>query len=152
MLQAPAPPRELSGQSRLPACTSAHQHPCTTSSTHATKACRKLIMRALTRQSSLSTRHPRARSSVVTLPHCHMQSASACRSRRSLPTTQRAAVGQGTASEAGAQASANIYSLLITAKANGIDPLAYLTKVVRELPKASSDEDYEALLPFKNQS
>jgi transposase len=56
------------------------------------------------------------------------------------------------ASEAGAQASANIYSLLITAKANGIDPLAYLTNLIRELPKASSDEDYESLLPLRHQA
>jgi transposase len=47
----------------------------------------------------------------------------------------------------GAEASANIYSLLITAKANGLEPHAYLTHVVERLPYCTSIEDYEALLP-----
>ena len=50
-------------------------------------------------------------------------------------------------SEKGAQASANIYSLLITAKANGIEPISYLTDVIRKLPFCQTAEDYEALLP-----
>lgn len=49
--------------------------------------------------------------------------------------------------EDGAQASANIYSLLITAKANGHDPVSYLTKVIERLPYCEKVEDYEALLP-----
>lgn len=50
-------------------------------------------------------------------------------------------------SEKGAKASANIYSLLITAKANRIEPIAYLTEVIRKLPTCQILEDFEALLP-----
>ena len=49
----------------------------------------------------------------------------------------------------GAKASANLYSLIETAKANGLEPYAYLKKVFTELPKATCVEDIEALLPFK---
>jgi transposase len=51
----------------------------------------------------------------------------------------------------GAKASANLYSLIETAKANGLEPYAYLKKVFTELPKATCVEDIEALLPFKQQ-
>ena len=47
----------------------------------------------------------------------------------------------------GAKASANLYSLIETAKANGIEPYRYLTQVFKELPAAQSLEDFEALLP-----
>jgi transposase len=50
-------------------------------------------------------------------------------------------------SEKGAQASANIYSILITAKANGIEPVSYLTTIIRKLPLCKTVEDFEALLP-----
>ena len=50
-------------------------------------------------------------------------------------------------SERGAQASANIYSILTTAKANGIEPYAYLERIISELPKCKTVDDYEALLP-----
>ena len=50
-------------------------------------------------------------------------------------------------SERGAQASANIYSLLVTAKANNIDPSLYLQKVIERLPYCNETEDYAALLP-----
>ena len=53
------------------------------------------------------------------------------------------------ASVAGAKASANLYSLIETAKANKIEPYRYLCKVFTELPRASSLEDIEELLPFK---
>ena len=49
----------------------------------------------------------------------------------------------------GAKASANLYSLVETAKANGLEPHAYLKRVFTELPKATCVEDIEALLPFK---
>jgi transposase len=49
--------------------------------------------------------------------------------------------------EDGAQASANIYSLLITAKANGIEPVGYLPHVIERLPYYKTVEDFEALLP-----
>jgi transposase len=49
--------------------------------------------------------------------------------------------------EDGAQASANIYSLIVTAKANGLDPYTYLTKVIERLPLCKALEDYEAILP-----
>ena len=48
--------------------------------------------------------------------------------------------------ERGAQASANLYSLIETAKANGIEPYAYLRHVFTEIPKATTLEDIEALV------
>ena len=51
----------------------------------------------------------------------------------------------------GAKASANLYSLIETAKANELEPYAYLRKVFTQLPKATSVEDIEALLPFMQQ-
>ena len=50
-------------------------------------------------------------------------------------------------SVARANATANLYSLIETAKANGIEPYRYLRKVFTELPMASCLEDVEALLP-----
>jgi transposase len=50
---------------------------------------------------------------------------------------------------AGANASANLYSLLQTCKANGIDGYRYLTALLVELPKARTVEDFEALLPWR---
>src|SRR5450830_496613 len=49
---------------------------------------------------------------------------------------------------AGAHASAVIYSLVETAKANGVEPYAWLRWVLRELPAAKTVEDVEALLPW----
>ena len=48
----------------------------------------------------------------------------------------------------GAQASANLYSLIETAKANGLEPYAYLRRVFRLLPAATTVADIEALLPW----
>jgi transposase len=50
-------------------------------------------------------------------------------------------------SVAGAKSSANLYSLIETARANGLEPYAYLRKVFTELPQATTLEDIEALLP-----
>lgn len=47
----------------------------------------------------------------------------------------------------GAKASATIYSLLETAKANGWEPYAYLTFLFRSLPLAKTQEDWQSLLP-----
>ncbi len=49
---------------------------------------------------------------------------------------------------AGARASANLYSLIETCKANRIDPYTYLVDLFRELPTAKTAEDFEALLPW----
>jgi transposase len=51
-------------------------------------------------------------------------------------------------SQAGARASANLYSLVETAKANGLEPHGYLTQLFTALPHASTVEHFEALLPF----
>jgi transposase len=51
-------------------------------------------------------------------------------------------------SQAGAKASANLYSLIETAKANGLNPYDYLKYVFKELPNAHSVEDVENLLPW----
>jgi transposase len=48
----------------------------------------------------------------------------------------------------GALASANLYSLVETAKANGVEPHAYLSHLFEKLPCAQSVEDFEALLPW----
>ena len=48
----------------------------------------------------------------------------------------------------GVTASANLYSLIETAKANGLEPYAYLREVFSKLPAANSVEEIEALLPF----
>jgi transposase len=49
---------------------------------------------------------------------------------------------------AGAHASAVIYSLIETARANGLEPYTWLRRVLRELPAAQSVEAVEALLPW----
>jgi hypothetical protein len=52
------------------------------------------------------------------------------------------------ASPKGATASANLYSLIETAKANGLEPYAYLRKIFTELPQAKTLEQIEQLLPW----
>ena len=49
--------------------------------------------------------------------------------------------------QAGARASANLYSLIETAKGHGIEPYAYLRHVFKELPLAETVDDIDALLP-----
>lgn len=48
----------------------------------------------------------------------------------------------------GATASAQIYSLIETAKANGQEPYAWLRYILERVPAANSIEDFEALLPW----
>lgn len=48
----------------------------------------------------------------------------------------------------GAEASALLYSLIETAKANRLEPYAYLRHVFEKLPMAVTIEDVEALLPW----
>ncbi|MFJ4055432.1 transposase domain-containing protein, partial [Pseudomonas sp. NPDC089743] len=48
----------------------------------------------------------------------------------------------------GATASAQLYSLVETAKANGQEPYAWLRHALERLPQACVVEDYEALLPW----
>ena len=49
---------------------------------------------------------------------------------------------------AGAQASANLYSLVMTCRANEVEPYAYLNYLFEHLPAASTVEQVEALLPW----
>ncbi len=49
---------------------------------------------------------------------------------------------------AGANASANLYSLMQTCAANGVDGYRYLRALLVALPKAQTADDYEALLPW----
>jgi hypothetical protein len=49
--------------------------------------------------------------------------------------------------QAGARSSARLYGLIETAKANGIEPWAYLNHVFDALPRATLAGDVEALLP-----
>lgn len=53
------------------------------------------------------------------------------------------------ASVKGANASAALYSVIETAKANGLEPYQYLRYVFTELPKTGNQKDIEALLPWK---
>ncbi len=55
------------------------------------------------------------------------------------------------ASRDGAHASAMFYSLIETAKANDLEPLAYFNNLLEKIPTAETLEDYEALLPLKPQ-
>ena len=48
----------------------------------------------------------------------------------------------------GAKASANLYGLIETAKANGLEPYAYLKKVFAQLPNINGYEDVDKLLPI----
>jgi len=48
----------------------------------------------------------------------------------------------------GANASANLYSLIETAKANEVEPYGYLVALFKRLPRAQTVDDYEALLPW----
>lgn len=50
---------------------------------------------------------------------------------------------------AGANASANLYSLLETCKVNGVDGYQYLRSLLVALPRARTVDDYEALLPWR---
>jgi transposase len=52
------------------------------------------------------------------------------------------------ASVDGAKASANLYGLIETAKANNLEPYRYLEKVFKELPNAQSVGAIEALMPW----
>jgi len=51
-------------------------------------------------------------------------------------------------SQKGATASANLYSLIETAKANGLNEYAYIKLVFTLLPRANGIEDIEKLLPW----
>uniref|UniRef100_UPI003AF48CAF IS66 family transposase n=1 Tax=Thiolapillus sp. TaxID=2017437 RepID=UPI003AF48CAF len=48
----------------------------------------------------------------------------------------------------GAKASATVYSLIETAKANGLEPFAYIHPVLQHIGGASTVEEIEALLPW----
>ena len=52
------------------------------------------------------------------------------------------------ASQQGATSSANLYSLIETAKSNGLEAYAYLKRVFAELPNATTLEQIENLLPW----
>ena len=52
------------------------------------------------------------------------------------------------ASQKGAVSSANLYSVIETAKANGLEPYAYLKRIFTELPNAKTLEQMESLLPW----
>ncbi|CEP35289.1 Integron integrase [Halomonas sp. R57-5] len=49
----------------------------------------------------------------------------------------------------GAQASAAIYSLIETAKANGLSPYEYLQYVFETLPTLNNDDELNTLLPWQ---
>jgi transposase len=47
----------------------------------------------------------------------------------------------------GAEASATFFSLIETAKANGLEPYAYLRYLFETLPLIDNEDDYRRLLP-----
>ncbi len=49
----------------------------------------------------------------------------------------------------GAKASATVYSLIETARANGLEPYDYLRQVLQCIGAAETVEDIEALLPWR---
>ena len=51
-------------------------------------------------------------------------------------------------SQAGAKASAMLYSMIESAKANGLEPYAYLRQVFTLMPQAHSLDEIESLLPW----
>jgi len=52
----------------------------------------------------------------------------------------------------GAHASANLYSIIETAKAHDLNPQDYLTYIFKKLPLVATIEDYEKLLPWNYKS
>ena len=48
----------------------------------------------------------------------------------------------------GVKSSANLYSVIETAKANGLEPFAYLKLLFAKLPSAQTVEDFDKLLPW----
>jgi transposase len=48
----------------------------------------------------------------------------------------------------GAHTSARLFSLIETAKAHHLNPVAYLQYIFKELPICHTMADFEALLPF----
>jgi len=50
---------------------------------------------------------------------------------------------------AGAEASMILYSIMITAKQNGLDPFKYLVATLKKLPHIKTADDLEELLPLK---
>ena len=51
----------------------------------------------------------------------------------------------------GATASAELYSVIETAKANGVEPLKYIQRLLEELPKRQVDDSVEYLMPWNVQ-
>ena len=49
----------------------------------------------------------------------------------------------------GAESSALYYSLMVTSRANGLEPFDYFNKMLENLPYAQTVEDYEQLLPLQ---
>jgi len=53
------------------------------------------------------------------------------------------------ATVSGAKSSANLYILIETVKANKLEPYTYLRKLFTDLPKATTVDELERLLPWK---
>jgi transposase len=53
---------------------------------------------------------------------------------------------------AGAESSAALYSLLVMAREHKLNPIAYMTAVFTELPRATTVDDVEKLLPWNWQA
>jgi hypothetical protein len=78
--------------------------------------------------------------------HCHISNILAENAIRPLAIGRRNWLFSDTPK--GAQASATCYSLIETAKANGLEPFAYIKYVLQHIASADSVEKLEALLPW----
>ncbi len=68
---------------------------------------------------------------------------------RSAPLWSEGRIGFFSDTVRGAEASANLYSIIETAKANGLEPYRYLCHLLSELPQATTVEEIERLLPTR---
>ena len=48
----------------------------------------------------------------------------------------------------GANSSATLYSLVLTVRANGLNPYRYLAQLFRRLPNLAADDDLNSLMPW----
>ena len=52
--------------------------------------------------------------------------------------------------QSGANASATLFSIMLSCRANGVEPYAYLRHVLTELPQREAGCDVSDLLPYSN--
>ena len=63
--------------------------------------------------------------------------------------SDRSPCADGAGSSTGANAAANLYSLIETCKASGVEPYRYLVELFTALPLAQTADEYESLSPWR---